>query len=183
MSFPNAPRLSDSIASKLVEGGEPSNLDNLQFNSVTNLWEFVAGGGGGAFLWTCPLHRDPQTFGSTEVFALGGGEKQPTGRSAATEEDYMNFVPVATTFSQFIMHISVNTFDGDTVYQTLVGTFGARVAGNLTITVGAGLTGSFIDAVNSDVLAIGDFILGTADNTASGAGALTLISSGIRGSA
>lgn len=45
MSFPDAPRLSDSIASKLVTGGVPLNGQTIQFNSITNQWEFVVAGG------------------------------------------------------------------------------------------------------------------------------------------
>jgi len=39
-------RNSDSIASKLIVGGVPSNGDTLVFNSVLNIWEFAAGAGG-----------------------------------------------------------------------------------------------------------------------------------------
>jgi len=52
MSFPNGVRLSDSIASKIIEGGFPSDLDGLRFNAALNIWEFVPFGGGGAVLWT-----------------------------------------------------------------------------------------------------------------------------------
>jgi len=49
LSLPDGPRLSDSIASKIIQGGFPSNLDGLRFNSALNIWEFVPfGGGGGA---------------------------------------------------------------------------------------------------------------------------------------
>jgi len=51
MSFPNGVRLSDSIASKIVEGGFPANLDGLRFNSALNIWEFVPFGGGGGGFW------------------------------------------------------------------------------------------------------------------------------------
>jgi len=49
MSFPNGVRLSDSIASKIIEGGFPADLDGLRFSAALNIWEFVPfGGGGGA---------------------------------------------------------------------------------------------------------------------------------------
>jgi len=47
MSFPNGVRLSDSIASKIIEGGFPSDLDGLRFSAALNIWEFVPFGGGG----------------------------------------------------------------------------------------------------------------------------------------
>lgn len=49
MSLPNQPRLSDSIASKLIQGGVPVTGQTLVFNAVTNQWEFGSGGGG---FWT-----------------------------------------------------------------------------------------------------------------------------------
>lgn len=51
MSFPNGVRLSDSIASKLIEGGFPSDLDGLRFSAALNIWEFVPFGGGGGGFW------------------------------------------------------------------------------------------------------------------------------------
>lgn len=39
-------RNSDSIASKLIQGGFPSDLDFLQFNAALNQWIFTASGGG-----------------------------------------------------------------------------------------------------------------------------------------
>jgi len=46
MSFPNGVRLSDSIASKIIQGGFPADLDGLRFNAALNIWEFVPFGGG-----------------------------------------------------------------------------------------------------------------------------------------
>jgi len=44
-------RNSDSIASKLLSGGVPSDLDGLRFNAALNIWEFVPFGGGGGGFW------------------------------------------------------------------------------------------------------------------------------------
>lgn len=66
-------RNSDSIASKLIGGGVPSNLDGLRFNAALNIWEFAPFGGAGAAIWYA-----------------GGGQSNPSTSIVA------NFIP---TFS------------------------------------------------------------------------------------
>jgi len=48
LSQQDGKRNSDSIASKLIQGGAPVDLDGLRFSTALNVWEFAPFGGGGA---------------------------------------------------------------------------------------------------------------------------------------
>lgn len=70
MSFPDGVRLSDSIASKIIEGGVPSDLDGLRFNAALNIWEFVPFGGGGTGLWTVLGDYEAAIAEASHVFSF-----------------------------------------------------------------------------------------------------------------
>jgi len=68
MSFPNGVRLSDSIASKIIEGGFPSDLDGLRFSAALNIWEFVPFGGGGGQTFLAVTKPTDQIVNNSTVF-------------------------------------------------------------------------------------------------------------------
>lgn len=70
MSFPNGVRLSDSIASKIIEGGLPSDLDGLRFNAALNIWEFVPFGGGAGGVWSAIETYEASIAEASHVFSF-----------------------------------------------------------------------------------------------------------------
>jgi len=85
----------------------------------------------------------------TEYYPVGGFL---SGDTVETTAQYR--YRVAATLSNFRIYASENTLDGETTARVRVN--GAN--GNQVVTVGAGLTGGFEDAENTDVIAAGNLL-------------------------
>jgi len=162
LSFPDAPRLSDSIASKLVEGGVPANLQILQFNSVTNLWEFVAAGGGGASVvnWGGGHHQDNSS--QVAVFLPVN-----TGRNNITTLESFTDVRIydAMTVTDIAVNINVNSKATDSDFA--LRDDGVDVVGAV-ITITGGTTGFFENIGFSTAIADNSVVSYRETGTASG---------------
>jgi len=162
MSFPNGVRLSDSIASKLIEGGFPVDLDGLRFSAALNIWEFVPfGGGGGAgasFLGTKLVDTtlNLQGFGifNLEIFLSGANE--------ANNSVICNF---ALTITRIFARCRLNSKNGATIFQ-----WRDDAATVASVTIGAALTGDFDSGVLSVAVATGSRCNFGIDTTASSGG-------------
>jgi len=149
MSFPNGVRLSDSIASKLIEGGFPVNLDGLRFNAALNIWEFVpfGGGGGTTHVWSLSLGRDDPA-NALEWNSLVGGQNV----FAVNELNVIQVLGRIATFSRIGIDVQANSQIVDGALQFRVN----QISVNQSAVITAGLTGFFVDAVNTDTIAVGD---------------------------
>ena len=90
------------------------------------------------------------------------------------EIDVQSVIPVNCTLKNLRISVNSNTRTTDTVFIIRNG----GVSGNLTITVGAGLTGSFSDLVNTDVITAGD-LLNYMITFGAGAGAISYTGAGV----
>jgi len=147
MSFPNGVRLSDSIASKLIEGGFPVDLDGLRFNAALNIWEFVPfGGGGGAAIINMGL------VGNTAIATGFNSIFRGSIGIDGTETRVQSHMVRTVTMDDFHIQVVINnnTVDGAQV-QNRINT----IDGNIVIIFDQA-TGEFDDLVNTDVLAAGD---------------------------
>lgn len=87
--------------------------------------------------------------------------------SAVADEDHASWtIRTGATLSNFRIFITANTLNGNAVATMRVN----LANGTETVNVPAGATGGFEDAVNTDIIAIGDIADWQLDTTAAGAG-------------
>lgn len=110
------------------------------------------------------------SFGLTRFYPLGGAAFY------GTTEAYAQYrFRVAATLSNLRVYVSVNSLNNSTTCRTrLAGGPGAQ-----SVSIGAGVTGSFEDAVNTDAVAVGTLV-NFEEVTTGTAGSITLTALGVK---
>lgn len=85
------------------------------------------------------------------VAILGSGTKNV---GATPDVSAYTIIPTAGTLQNMATEVTSNTSDGSVTYQSYIN----GALGNLTFTIGAGTTGTFLDSTNTDSISAGDSV-------------------------
>lgn len=118
---------------------------------------------------------------TTRYCAPLGGKSDGSGTLfSTTEANAALLVRDAMTWSNLYVRVTVNACGADTTVRSQVGL--PMAFGNQIVTIGAGATGAFEDAVNTDAIAAGQYFDWRITTGAGGAVTFTVIASCLTGS-